>query len=101
MPGIGRRDKNLMARNQKRIAKRRRCQCLVNNVYNLHKKVENLNYLQDCDYDKHFDLARQIAAESSVLLKNKGVLPLKSFENVAVWGLLPHFPLSGNREFKS
>ncbi|HOC81111.1 MAG TPA: glycoside hydrolase family 3 C-terminal domain-containing protein, partial [Bacilli bacterium] len=92
MPGIGRRDKNLMRGIKKGLLNEDDVNVCVNNVYNLHKKVENLNYLQDCDYDKHFDLARQIAAESSVLLKNKGVLPLKSFENVAVLGAFASFP---------
>ena len=92
MPGIGRRDKNLMRGIKKGLLNEDDVNVCVNNVYNLHKKVENLNYLQDCDYDKHFDLARLIAAESSVLLKNKGVLPLKSFENVAVLGAFASFP---------
>ena len=40
----------------------------------------------DFDIDKHHDLARHIAAEGIVLLKNNGVLPLKPSGKIAVIG---------------
>lgn len=38
------------------------------------------------DVDTHHELARQVAAEGMVLLKNNGVLPLKSQRKIAVIG---------------
>lgn len=38
------------------------------------------------DVDAHHQLARQIAAEGMVLLKNNGILPLKDLQHVAVIG---------------
>ncbi|MGD0006719.1 MAG: glycoside hydrolase family 3 C-terminal domain-containing protein, partial [Anaerolineaceae bacterium] len=38
------------------------------------------------DVEGHHDLARQIAAEGMVLLKNNGLLPLKNFSHIAVIG---------------
>jgi beta-glucosidase len=38
------------------------------------------------DIDAHHDLARQIAAEGMVLLKNNGLLPLKDLAHIAVIG---------------
>lgn len=40
------------------------------------------------DYDKNHGLARKVAAQSSVLLKNDGALPLKENESIAVIGAL-------------
>lgn len=38
------------------------------------------------DVAGHHELARQVAAESMVLLKNNGILPLKKFQQIAVIG---------------
>ncbi|HEX7599880.1 MAG TPA: glycoside hydrolase family 3 C-terminal domain-containing protein, partial [Polyangia bacterium] len=38
------------------------------------------------DVDAHHELARQIAAEGMVLLKNNGILPLKDLSHIAVIG---------------
>ncbi len=40
----------------------------------------------DFDLDAHHELARKIAADGMVLLKNNGLLPLKKLEHVAVIG---------------
>ncbi|HKL93916.1 MAG TPA: glycoside hydrolase family 3 C-terminal domain-containing protein [Clostridia bacterium] len=40
------------------------------------------------DYEKNHELARKVAAESAVLLKNDGALPLKENESIAVIGAL-------------
>jgi beta-glucosidase len=38
------------------------------------------------DIEAHHELARQIAAEGMVLLKNNGILPLKNYQHIAVIG---------------
>jgi beta-glucosidase len=38
------------------------------------------------DVDAHHDLARTLAAEGMVLLKNNGILPLKEYQHIAVIG---------------
>ncbi|MFA5443073.1 MAG: glycoside hydrolase family 3 C-terminal domain-containing protein [Bacilli bacterium] len=86
MPGIGRRDKNLMRGIKKDLLSEDDVNVCVTNIYNLHHKIKNIKYSEDCDYDAHFNLARKIAAESSILLKNDGILPLKNFVNVAILG---------------
>ncbi len=51
------------------------------------------------DVDAHHDLARKVASESMVLLKNNGILPLKSSLNLAVIGRsaeTPHFQGGGS-----
>ena len=51
------------------------------------------------DVDKHHELARKIAAEGMVLLKNDGLLPLKGQQHIAVIGRSaenPHFQGGGS-----
>jgi len=51
------------------------------------------------DVDAHHTLARQIAAEGMVLLKNNGLLPLKNPQHIAVIGRAaenPHFQGGGS-----
>ncbi|MDD4839229.1 MAG: glycoside hydrolase family 3 C-terminal domain-containing protein [Clostridia bacterium] len=50
------------------------------------KNHEIANY--KTDYDAHHELARKVAAQSAVLLKNDGALPLKEDESIAVIGAL-------------
>lgn len=52
------------------------------------KEVEN----HKADYDAHHALARKAAAQSAVLLKNDGALPLKEEESIAVIGLMAKKP---------
>lgn len=44
------------------------------------------------DIDQHHALARQIASEGMVLLKNNGLLPLKSPQHIAIIGLAARQP---------
>ncbi|MFA7378481.1 MAG: glycoside hydrolase family 3 C-terminal domain-containing protein [Bacilli bacterium] len=92
MPGIGKRYRNLMRGIKKKMLTEADVDICVSNVYNLHQKVKDLEYTSSCDYEEHFSLARIIAAQSSVLLKNDGILPLKSFKKVAIIGSFAEYP---------
>lgn len=49
--------------------------------------------VQTCDFTQHHALARKIAAESAVLLKNEGgLLPLAKEQKIAVLGELAQYP---------
>ncbi len=50
--------------------------------------------LCDCTYDKeaHHNLARKIASQSMVLLKNDGILPIKKGQKIAVVGEMARAP---------
>ncbi|KAI8240577.1 putative beta-glucosidase G [Colletotrichum sp. SAR 10_96] len=53
--------------------------------------------------EQHGDIIRKIAAESTVLLKNEGILPLKSPRNIGVFGNDAADPTDGltfNRQFE-
>lgn len=86
MPGIGKRYKNLLQGVKKGLLNEEDIDQRLINIATLHERVKNLSYGQPLDYDKQHDLARKIAANSIVLLKNNGILPLNSFADVAVIG---------------
>lgn len=92
MPGIGKRYRNLMHGIKKNLLTEVDVDICVNNIFNLHQKVKNLDYTTSCDYEEHFSLARKIAAQSTVLLKNDGILPLNSFEKIAIIGSFAEYP---------
>jgi beta-glucosidase len=50
------------------------------------KAAEKPDY--KCDFAAHHNLARKVAAESAVLLKNNGALPLEKSDKIAVIGRL-------------
>lgn len=56
------------------------------------KVVRNLDPQAEFDADSHHALARQVAAESMVLLKNDGLLPLKPKSSVAFVGAFARHP---------
>lgn len=86
MPGIGKRYKNLLWGMKKGLLNEDDVDECIANLVGLHERVKNLTYGQEIDYDNHHQLARQIAANSMVLLKNSGVLPIKSWNNIAIIG---------------
>ncbi len=92
MPGIGKRYKNLLRGVKKGLLDEEDVNGRVENIVTLHDRVKNLNYGQEVDYDEHFALARKIAAESTILLKNNGLLPLKSLQKVAIIGAFAEKP---------
>ena len=92
MPGIGKRYKNLLRGIKKGLLNEEDINGCVENIVTLHERVKNLNYGQEVNYDEHFTLARKIAAESTVLLKNNGTLPLKSLQKVAIIGAFAEKP---------
>lgn len=65
--------------------------------------VENKKTVK-CDYDAHYELARHIASECMVLLKNEKILPLKKNIKVSVLGELatkPRYQGSGSSRVNS
>lgn len=55
-----------------------------------HQEGQKIPYTSD--RKAHLALAREVAENSAVLLKNEGVLPVKSSEEIAVIGALAKFP---------
>ncbi len=47
---------------------------------------------QAYDYEQGHAIAKQVALESAVLLKNEGILPISNHQSIAVIGELAHFP---------
>ena len=58
----------------------------VRNVLTLVYKHSNDKKTEDVDWDSHHNLAKEIALEGAVLLKNDGSLPLKQDEDLLVIG---------------
>ena len=56
------------------------------------KGAENLKENYSCDMEAHHRLARKIAGESAVLLKNDGILPLDKTKKIAVIGEMAKNP---------
>ncbi|MCL1806199.1 MAG: glycoside hydrolase family 3 C-terminal domain-containing protein [Oscillospiraceae bacterium] len=58
----------------------------VERILNLLQRVKREGAKTSFDREKHNDLARKIAAESMVLLKNDGLLPLQKSQKIAFIG---------------
>ena len=68
------------------------------------KYIENRKPDTKFDYEGHHEKARQMAAESMVLLKNDGILPLKKEDKVAFIGKFasePRFQGGGSSHVNS
>ena len=71
----------------------------VKNVLTLVDKHKDDGYVANIDWEKHHELAKRIALEGAVLMKNDGSLPLKEEEKVLVVGELfekPRFQGAGS-----
>lgn len=60
----------------------------VRNVLNLVSNHQNKNILKEVNWEKHHELALDIALEGAVLLKNNNVLPLNKDEKYLIIGEL-------------
>ncbi|MEM1257149.1 MAG: glycoside hydrolase family 3 C-terminal domain-containing protein [Bacteroidota bacterium] len=59
------------------------------------KKIQDYDYQENPDLEKHAEITRNSAAEGMVLLKNKGVLPLENVKNVALLGVTSYEFIAG------
>lgn len=59
------------------------------------KKMQEYDYQENPDLEKHAQITRNSAAEGMVLLKNDGVLPLKEVKNVALLGVTSYEFIAG------
>lgn len=81
MPEAGNRSKQTLKELKKGTLKQEDLDACVKNILNLHDKhLEGIKRPFSNNYDEHFEIARKVARESMVLLKNNGVLPYK--ENI-------------------
>lgn len=62
--------------------------CAVRNVLKLVERHANDPKRDEIDWEKHHELAKEIALEGAVLLKNDGTLPLNEKESLLVIGEL-------------
>ncbi|MCF0110337.1 MAG: beta-glucosidase [Erysipelotrichaceae bacterium] len=54
--------------------------------------ADTRNNKGECDWNAHDNLARQVAEEGAVLLKNNGILPLREGQKIALIGLMADSP---------
>ncbi len=59
------------------------------------KKMQDYDYQENPDLEKHAEITRNSAAEGMVLLKNEGVLPLTNIKNVALLGVTSYEFIAG------
>lgn len=67
-------------------------QCVVRLLELIFKAVENRKHETVVDYDADHDLAREVAVNSMVLLKNDGILPLSKSSKVTYIGIFADQP---------
>ena len=61
---------------------------MVRNVLVLAKKHEDKTKLESIDWEKHHELAKKVALEGAVLMKNEDMLPLNKDEDLLIVGEL-------------
>lgn len=64
----------------------------VRRILNLIEKTQQVQKTEPFDRERHHAFAREVAAESMVLLKNDGVLPLATTSDLAVIGAFAEQP---------
>jgi len=92
MPGIGKRYRNLIRGIKRGHLSESDIDLCAKRVIDLNLRLQDIKPSGKCDYEEHFQLARHIATESSVLLKNSGILPFKSLSEVAIIGAFASTP---------
>ena len=92
MPGIGERYKDILKGVKKGCLKEEDINKRVINLLLLHHRLANLDFKVKVNYEEHFELAKKVASESFVLVKNNGVLPLKDLQKTAIIGAFAKYP---------
>ena len=59
------------------------------------KKMQDYDFQENPDLEKHAEITRNSAAEGMVLLKNEGALPLNNVKNVALLGVTSYEFIAG------
>lgn len=92
MPGIGERYKDILEGVKKGQLQEEDINKRVENILKLHHRLAQLEFKEKANYDQHFELARKVASESFVLVKNNGVLPLKDMQKTVIIGAFAAHP---------
>ena len=92
MPGPGEFHKDLEQGIEKNILTESELDESLMPMFELHEKLnKNQNRYNEVDFDTHFEIAKNVAQESIVLLKNDGILPLKH-KKIGVVGAFAEAP---------
>lgn len=94
MPGPGRQDEKVIAAIRSGEISEEVLNERVKTLLQLVDRVQkNQSTVVECDFEVHHEVARRVAAEATVLLKNEGdILPLNPEQDIAVIGKLAEEP---------